>query len=783
MKAQTTELSAVLENPVRYLIPTFQRDYEWTEKGQWELLFDDLESVADQLVRERSAAVEGGEPATRADLRVPPHFLGALVFERMQFGAGQIPVHAVIDGQQRLTTIQLLLRGLLDVLQHEESLRARQVADLVINPGHRVQGSDEQYKLWPRRRDRDAWERVMADEADGSSHLYAHARKYFANRFRTAIAAQDGDGLADAFVDSLVSLFKLVVINLEENDDAQLIFEVLNGRQTPLSAADLVKNLLFLRAELRDEEALEALYDRYWAPLDDDWWKVEVGVGHAARGRRDILLSAWLTAVSRSEVNVGHLYGEVRTYLDWSGRKTDDVLEELSIYARAYERLYGRSDPPTRRIAVSYQRIDSLGVRTTVPLLLWLQTLPESRLSPESHETAVLAVESWIVRRLVVGANTRGYGQTFVDILQAVQAAIVDPDVDVASAVIEALNGDSERTRWPSNFDLTESLVTRRAYGALNQNRIRMLLGAVDEQLREESPRVEPAVFAYDRLSIEHVMPQSWKTNWPLEETDEAEAQLAGQRRDAALQRFGNLTLITPNFNSALSNRPWTEKKVELVEDSALQLNGYFRHVDFWDESAIDLRAVAIGDVIARVWPGPPVTSAETTDDQDLPSEHAPPSDIVRIPGRLSSSDVEAANDAVPAEQRWGSFALIQTWDDGSLSNATWFSEFEATAEGFRYLNHSSADRTQRWYVIPYDKIAGATDTAGALVDIVKGVPVGTHHWAIVEAKPHIARTAESGQMGPGVIHGSAPDTLRKHGSGLTETLAEPDTEGGRRNA
>src|SRR5204862_1272112 len=129
-----------------------------------------------------------------------------------------------------------------------------------------------------------------------ASHLYAKARGYFAARTRTSLNGFAPDQRLDVLVDAALSLFKIVVIDLEDNDDAQVIFEVLNGRQTPLSPADLVKNLLFLRAELADESELQSLYDLYWAPFDDAWWKTTVGRGHAARGRRDVLLSSWLAS-------------------------------------------------------------------------------------------------------------------------------------------------------------------------------------------------------------------------------------------------------------------------------------------------------------------------------------------------------------------------------------------------------------------------------------------------------------------------------------------------------
>jgi hypothetical protein len=400
--ANTYSLKQILTQDRRYVVPTFQRDYEWTEDGQWDLLFTDLEDTADRLFQARQHAQSSGEPLSKADKKVPPHFLGAVVCDQLSAPAGGLDLRAVIDGQQRLTTIQLILRGVLDVLIEHGSPRIKQVRRLLENHPDVVEAPEERHKLWPRRKDREVWPLAMNDTPPTAwNHGYLKARRYFAQRTRVAVVGVDGSDRTDALVDALLDLFKLVVIDLEDNDDAQVIFEVLNGRQTPLSAADLVKNLLFLRGELSDEKELEQVYDTYWAPFDDPWWKVEVGRGHAQRGRRDVLLSSWLTAVSKSETNVGHLYSQVRGYLDTADRKTVDVLAELRDFGRAYRVVVGADPAESEALRRSYRRLDALGITTAVPLLLWLRTLPAERLSLHEQEQAVGAIESWVIRRLL----------------------------------------------------------------------------------------------------------------------------------------------------------------------------------------------------------------------------------------------------------------------------------------------------------------------------------------------------------------------------------------------
>jgi hypothetical protein len=605
VNADTYELKTILTLERRYVIPTFQRDYEWTESGQWALLFEDLEAVVDRLEDARKYAEAVGEPVTKADKRVSPHFLGAVVLDLLPSSAGSLDLRAVVDGQQRLTTLQLLIRGILDVLVELGSLRENQVRRLIQNPSDVVRVDDERYKLWPRRLDRDVWRHAMAEEYPAhADHLYLKARRFFRDRARVAMKAPDGADRSDVVVDALLSLFKLVVIDLEDNDDAQVIFEVLNGRQTPLSATDLVKNLLFLRAELLDEVELEALYDLYWAPFDDPWWRKEIGRGHAARGRRDVLLSSWLTAATRTEVNVGHLYGEVRHYLD-NDHKIVDILSELSAAALEFRVIFDPPETVSARIADSYCRIVRLMVTTALPLLVWLRTLPPDRLSSDDHLRAVIAVDSWIMRRLIVGANTRGYGKHFVDVLSAARLA-ADAAKSVADAVETSLLAAGTGTLgWPTDDELDWAFVNRKFYNNLSQERLRMLLGAIDLQMHLDHPKGEHPKFDYDTLQIEHIFPQTWRDYWPLAVDDQAKRTLLAQERDRARDRIGNLTLVTGSLNSPMSNGAWSDKRKAIAEHSNLRLNAGLPELETWDENAIEMRARDLAAVARRVWPRP----------------------------------------------------------------------------------------------------------------------------------------------------------------------------------
>lgn len=610
MQANTYPLSQILLPDRRYLIPTFQRDYEWTREGQWELLFEDLEATSDRLLDVRTSGLIGPDLLGKEAL-VSPHFLGAVVVATVLSPTGGITLRSVIDGQQRLTTTQLLVRGVLDVLTEENSAKQHQLRDMLHNKHYLVVAPEDKFKLWPRRNDRKIWPTAMEDAAPAYSpedHLYLQARAFFAEKARDYVTVNDAVERIrlDALADSLSTLFKLVVIDLDDNDDAQVIFEVLNGRQTPLSAIDLVKNLLFLRGELASDD-VETLYDKYWAHFDEAWWKEEVGRGHAQRGRRDALLSVWLTAVTGKEASVSHLYAEARSYLA-DGPSTQEVLEQLAAYALAYEAIYAHTRVPQKDLRLAYERIRHLEITTAVPLLAWLRTLPVETLSAADHVRAVRAIESWALRRAFLGLQTRGYGTYLTRVLSGAKAAF-ETRTNVADAVIDSLTRGA--LTWPTDRDVSEAFRTNRYYGYIGQARLALLLSAIDTHLRADDPHQPAASIDYSALQIEHVMPQSWEEHWPIlidsrtairDETDPVWIN-ASEERNRAVNRIGNLTLVTGSFNGHLSNSGWDAKRSEFAKQHTLVINFAIADAETWDEAHISNRAAGLAGAATEIWP------------------------------------------------------------------------------------------------------------------------------------------------------------------------------------
>lgn len=268
--------------------------------------------------------------------------------------------------------------------------------------------------------------------------------------------------------------------------------------------------------------------------------------------------------------------------------------------------IYGAVEAGSSVLAQAYRRLDKLKILTAVPLLAWLRTLPSERLTLAEHEVCVRAVESWVVRRMIAGANTRGYNAAFLAVLQKAQAVAREPEGDIATALVKALDDSPNSLAWPDDAAIGQAFATTTYYGNFTQERIRLLLGAVDAQMRIENKKTEPAVFDYETLQIEHLMPRAWPEHWPLSDDavlGEADRALATAERHAVVHRIGNLTLVTSTFNQAVSNGAWAVKRPELAAQSALQLNGPVASQDTWEEATIAARAAELAAVACRVWP------------------------------------------------------------------------------------------------------------------------------------------------------------------------------------
>lgn len=595
MKADTVELLGLFGKDVRYLVPLYQRNYKWDIQEHWGPLWDDIRAVADDLLE------FGHSP------EIPDHFLGAIVAEQQpSYGLDALAMH-VIDGQQRLTTLQLFLAALHHVaLGRGWNSQATYLSGMVRNQPAVVQDRiAHQFKVWPNVADRDGY--VAAMDAGGGSSRPERAVRFFIDAVNVWLdegdpddPLDDADYTPDQRMDALLGAatrhLKMVKIDLEPGDNAQLIFETLNGRGEPLTDADLIRNHLFRQADDEGED-VEALHDQFWRPFEKERWSEPVAHGRHQRERLHMFVNHWLSMRLREQVPANAIFTEFKKYVAAPGRSASEVAADLAGYGQTFDSFDSfDADSPEWWF---FRRLNEMDLISVYPVLLYLFGLEED-LAPERRRRALLAIESFLVRRLVARASTRSYTTVFSGVLKA--AADGDPETADDRVVNALATGTADIDHWPTDDELLGVVLTTNVY-RLKQSRLKMVLEGLERKLADGGTTEQ--VSLGHTMWIEHLLPQSWEgaNGWSLPD-DVADPTQARLERNHLLHTLGNLTLTTSKLDIQLSNLSWPEK-VERLGQSTLLLNQRIRTTwpREWNESAIRERGHELAHLMSEVWP------------------------------------------------------------------------------------------------------------------------------------------------------------------------------------
>lgn len=613
MQPTYISISTLFGAQTRHTVPLFQRPYVWTMEDQWEPLWEDISGLLHRL------------EMRQGEQQVASHFLGTIVLEQASNPTGSLPRREVIDGQQRLTTLQLLLKAAEHSLMkaeeaaastescHEEAVKAvqvarRQVAILTQNPA--FSDEDEKYKVWPTNDDRDQFQAVMDSTTEqpphGPSARMVEAYWYFRGVFDEYLRGGEVGSRAKSFSAALRDYLKLIVLDLDPSDEPQAIFETLNAHGTPLLPADLIKNWLLWEAARQKIDAT-ALYEKTWRPFDKDYpyWRARIGTGHAARARVDTFLQNWLSMETGEAVSAKHLYDRFLRHVGKLAKASNEEKIDLAAFMasiRKFADLYERIDKPegSGRFERFLERLQTLEIVVFHPLLLAIMDILED------DDNALAAVgevlESFLIRRMVCNFQTRGYGSLAMRLLEQVRARHASEPI---AAILKDELAKDETSAWPSDFEFRHHWRTRRFYGSLRRDRVLMILRALEEHYLRTSKLAEPVLAVdWSKLQIEHVMPQSWKEHWPLPDT------ISVEDRDARIHGIGNLTLVSGKLNPVMSNAPWISatngisKRAALQEHSKLDLNKRLLDLggDVWDEQSMTSRADQLFDIALKIW-------------------------------------------------------------------------------------------------------------------------------------------------------------------------------------
>jgi hypothetical protein len=604
MDVHKSSLLAVFDAKQRIEVPLFQRQYVWNEDNQWQPLWEDIE-------RKFVEALEGSKDA-------PNHFLGAMVLDQKQTPTGHVVVRQVIDGQQRLTTLQIFLAAYRDFCKTQQcDALAAECDKFLFNTGLMAEPEIDQFKVWPTQLDRPQFIDVVASRSleellrRHPLRRKPYARKpeprprmveaylFFFEQLKSFFLGDDGEtpigaehGVSarlDECFQTLRNALMVVLIDLHKDDDPQVIFETLNARGQPLLPADLLKNYIFFRAN-RAELDIEATYKKYWAPFDEEFWREEVKQGRLTRPRSDLFMQHFLASRQGRDIPIKHLFVEYRHWLE-TAKPFPNVTAELAALA-SQGKDFRRIIAPTQSDVVYglCSFLESFDIRTAYPLLL---ALMDSQVDDAGWAEISRTLESYLVRRAVCNLGTKNYNRIFLALARNVRKDGFS--IERLKELLHAQTGESGV--WPDDSAFREAWLHKPLYGPLNSPKLVHLYGRLNQTFM--SSKSENLSFN-EAPTVEHILPRAWEENWRLPDgskgmdlmelfgaTESDPRAVATRRRDAAIQTLGNMTLLSSALNSAQSNLPWDQKRKEMAKHSLLPMNQGLFDMPIWAEAEI----------------------------------------------------------------------------------------------------------------------------------------------------------------------------------------------------
>lgn len=538
----------------RFVIPVYQRNYDW-KRENCRQLFNDLEKVVAE--------------------RRPSHFFGSIVSSSE--GSEKI----IIDGQQRLTTVSLLLLALSGLAKVGEipcengALADKIMFDYLVD---QWQPEEKKVKLKPVKNDQRAFTRLFGDEKDfildstvTQNYLY----------FRDSLRAC---GLsADAVFGALRKLV-VIDITLEAGDNPQLIFESLNSTGLDLSEADKVRNYVLMGLP-------HALQEKYY---EQYWNRIEELTGYEVSE----FIRQYLTLKQSKWPNISGVYRAFKDYADGGGG-IEPLLEDMLSYARIYHKIAtaGTADTGCNTVL---RRLGRLGMSVANPLLFALLGRMEAGASsPEDVRKALIAIEVYLFRRLACEVPTNTLNKTFAN-LDSEARRLTSSDGEYVEALVYALLQKEGSTRLPRDEEFEERVRQRDFYNMVQKNRI-YLFDRLENGNTYEKVDVPALMMQKEHgLSIEHVMPQTLTESWKRALGNDWESVHATWRN-----RIANLTLT--GYNSKYSNRPFSEKldMEDGFRDSHLYLNKWISKQTAWGEEQLAEREDLLVGRFLELWPMP----------------------------------------------------------------------------------------------------------------------------------------------------------------------------------
>lgn len=591
-----------LARPFEWRIPVYQRHYAWDstkESGPIYLFYE--------TVREQTADRLNGQSRH-------PHYLGVvLVDDKTDRSVPDgITRYDVVDGQQRLTTIQVALLALIRVADEH-------------NCGNEIKTELEKYvfsnkernlpRLLPTNFDNKQFKKVLYDAYDvladvgGRNVSRENAEKskvvatfdFFKEKFDALAeehARHEPQNVVRAIKDTLTHGFDLVLIVLRESDDAQRIFESMNNYAKPLTTFDLIRNNVFHRAaSVQPGRDVELFYTDNWQQLEKPYWE-EKADNRRTGGATHIeaYVARLLVAKMQKDLrfNLNEIFGTYKEFhKDFSS--IDDEIGALVRYTDVYR--YLDSSASRNPVAPDFDfGVFQYGIWKNRDFYPVIFSIVGSDADTEQKQRMLKLLESYVIRRAVCALSSAYYNKHAVSIC----AALGDnPDYEKLDRFLKAAAKDT--TVFPNNNRVIEGCVNERFYGSVFQ---RYVFEKIEKSMHDV--RVERVVVEEGALTIDHILPRGWDKNEQWKNivlgADASRRETEALAVNSYLDTIGNLTLMSGKNNSVKSNRPLADVK-GLLSESTVKLNRELSDKEEWNVAKIVARSKGIAGKICEIWP------------------------------------------------------------------------------------------------------------------------------------------------------------------------------------
>ena len=560
MKAGEATLQKILNTSRQFIIPIFQRNFSW-EKKQFKQLWTDIQR-ASKFTRERT------------------HFIGSIVYIDMGTPAGRPQQLMLIDGQQRLTTLSLLLCALKRYVQKNDVetnlIKTKKIDNQFLLNSDEM--GDDKYKLLLNAQDRETYIKLLEQTeftVNTPSKRIMNCYEYFYQQIEKC-----ADDLNSIFL-GILNL-SLVAISLDKDkDNPQLIFESMNSTGKDLAQSDLLRNYLLMDLSTREQNRL---YTTYWKPMEDAFGQ------YAYLEKFDYFIRDFLTIKQNNGriCKVNDVYEQFKRYYIEQNLTKEDILKEIFIYAKYYAAIELDREKD-KDLRMYWRQIRMIDCHVAYPFFLQLyHDYEQKNLAKEDFILIIKTTISYIVRRAICEIPTNSLNKTFAVFYNKINKQ------DYVNSVLKEYILKTAYRAFPTDYEVREKLQTKDIYHFRLKNYLLQML--------ENYYHKEPIDIVRDNYTIEHIMPQSPELNMTWQK------MLGENWREVQkiyLHTLGNLTLT--GYNSEMGNKSFEEKLngENGFKHSHLKLNQYVASCEAWNKKSIQQRTSLLTDLILKIWSYP----------------------------------------------------------------------------------------------------------------------------------------------------------------------------------